>query len=214
MSRTNAIEPKRLREPLQNRCDPFGRLHAVAARGGMMGNRGGRFHTSERGLGKRRFATKRWICCVCDFRGRRRSVWGEGYTELFFLDEVTALAAGHRPCFECRSAEAKDFAACFGGPDVRAPKADAMDLILHRERMAGWNGEKQKTPIEALPAGAMVAFRNKAYAVASDSILEWSFSGYAAASLPRDILAELLTPPSTVNALRNGYRPRWHSSAG
>jgi hypothetical protein len=112
MSSGHAIEPK----PLPNRCDPFGRLHAVTERGSLMGYRGGRFHTSERGLGKRRYASKRWICCICDFKGRQRTVWGEGYTELFFLDEVTALAAGHRPCFECRSAEAKDFARRFGRP--------------------------------------------------------------------------------------------------
>ncbi len=179
----------------------------------MMGNRGGRFHTSERGLGKRRYASKRWICCVCDFKGRRRRVWGEGYTELFFLDEVTALAAGHRPCFECRSADAKDFAGRFGRPGDPAAKAGAIDLILHAERIAGRNSYRQHVTIGSLPAGAMIAFHGKAHAVASNSILEWSFSGYKPAVLPQDLRVELLTPASIVNALRNGYRPQWHSSA-
>jgi hypothetical protein len=209
MSSGHAIEPK----PLPNRCDPFGRLHAVPERGSMMGNRGGRFHASERGLGKRRYASKRWICCICNFKGRQRTVWGEGYTELFFLDEVTALAAGHRPCFECRSAEAKDFARRFGRPGGPAAKADAMDLILHAERIAGWNGARQQVAVGSLPAGAMIAFQGKAHAVASNAILRWSFSGYEPAVLPQGLQVELLTPASIVSALRNGYRSQWHSSA-
>ena len=88
--------------PLQNRVDPFGELHAVPERGGLMGNRGGRLHRDDRTLSGSRWKTKHWIICVCAFKGRRRDVWGNIYTELFFLDEPTALAAGHRPCFECR----------------------------------------------------------------------------------------------------------------
>ena len=113
--------------PLQNRVDPFGALHAVPARGALMGNRGGRFHLDDRALGKRRHASRRWICCVCEFRGRQRKVWGAGYTELFFLDEITALAAGHRPCFECRRADAMRFIAAFGAFDV-----DDMDSKIGR----------------------------------------------------------------------------------
>ena len=97
--------------PLQNRVDPFGELFATPARGTLfMGNRGGRIHTDERTLTTRRWASRQWICCVLDFKGRQRDVWGRYYTELFFLDEVTALAAGHRPCFECRRKDAEDFA--------------------------------------------------------------------------------------------------------
>ena len=72
-----------------------------------MGNRGGRFHTEDKKLTSRRWASRQWICCVLDFHDRHRDVWGDGYTELFFLDEVTALAAGHRPCFECRRKDAR-----------------------------------------------------------------------------------------------------------
>ena len=93
--------------PLQNRVNPFGELCAFSARGLFMGNRGGRFHTDAKTLTARRWASRQWICCVLDFKGRRRDVWGRFYTELFFLDEPTAFAAGHRPCFECRRKDAQ-----------------------------------------------------------------------------------------------------------
>ena len=83
--------------PLPNRVDPFGELFADAARGLFFGNRGGRFHRDDRTLGARRWVSRTWICCRLEFKGRHREVWGDGYTELFFLDEPTALAAGHRP---------------------------------------------------------------------------------------------------------------------
>src|SRR5436305_14029718 len=96
---------------LQNRVDPFGELIATQARGTLFGNRGGRFHRDDRTLGKRRWASRQWICCVLRFKERHREVWGRGYTELLFLDEVTSLAAGHGPCFACRRADAQPFAA-------------------------------------------------------------------------------------------------------
>src|SRR5437763_8223894 len=96
--------------PLQNRVDPFGELVVSPARGLFMGNRGGRFHTHAQTLTARRWVSRQWICCVLAFKGRHRDVWGRFYTELFFLDEPTALAAGHRPCFECRRRDAEVFA--------------------------------------------------------------------------------------------------------
>ena len=93
--------------PLQNRVTPTGEIIATTARGTMMGNRGGAFHTAAQTLTHRRWKTKAWICCVIEFKGRHRVVMSPNrYTELFFLDEATALAAGHRPCFECRRADA------------------------------------------------------------------------------------------------------------
>jgi len=92
--------------PLQNRVDPFGELFADRSRGLFLGNRGGRLHDDDRALGRRRWASRQWICCRLEFKDRHRKVWGKSYTELFFLDEVTALAAGHRPCFECRRNDA------------------------------------------------------------------------------------------------------------
>ena len=113
---------------LQNRVDPWGALHAVTQRGTMMGNRGGKIHRDDKTLGKRRWASHHWICCELHFRGRHREVMGPAYTELFFLDEVTALAAGHRPCWECRRADARAF---LGGE-----KVESFDRRLHEERFA------------------------------------------------------------------------------
>src|SRR5688572_33069560 len=125
--------------PLQNRVDPFGELLATSARGTLFGNRGGKFHRDDQTLSRRRYATRQWICCVLDFKGRQRDVWGRYYTELFFLDEVTALSAGHRPCFECRRRDAQAFARCwqraFGLP--APPRAADMDRVLHAERLDG-----------------------------------------------------------------------------
>src|SRR6266511_2726230 len=99
--------------PLQNRVDPFGSLIATPARGAWFGNRGGRFHRDDRTLGGRQWASRQWICCALSFKARRHQVWGPGFTDLFFLDEVTAFAAGHRPCFECRRKDAVAFAAAW-----------------------------------------------------------------------------------------------------
>src|SRR6202045_5444043 len=120
--------------PLQNRVNPFGALFAASARGSFFGNRGGRFHTDAKTLTARRWQSRQWICCVLDFKGRRRDVWGRFYTELFFLDEPTALAAGHRPCFECRRADAEAFRRAW--PSRVPPRAAEMDATLHSERLS------------------------------------------------------------------------------
>jgi hypothetical protein len=202
-------EPSR---PLQNRVDPFGELHAVAERGGLMGNRGGRLHRDDRTLGGSRWKNKHWLICVCEFKDRQRDVWGRYYTELFFLDEPTALAAGHRPCFECRRQAAKAFIAAFPG----APgKVDAMDEKLHHERVENRRKRLWRARLGDLPEGAMVARGGRAYAVRGDSLLPWSFAGYESpAPLAPDAVADVLTPPSTVAALKNGYRPLWAEALG
>lgn len=193
--------------PLQNRVDPFGELHATAYRGALMGNRGGRFHRDDKVLGARRHVSRRWIACVCAFRGRHRQVWSAGYTELFFLDEVTALAAGHRPCFECRRRDARRFAEAFGVKD-----ADAMDRVLDAERRVGRTKRLHRMPIDALPDGAMIARDGAAFALRGDSLLKWSFTGYAPPRpRPRGLTVDVLTPPSVCAALARGYAPltRW-----
>src|SRR4051812_42256843 len=144
--------------PLQNRVDPFGELIATPARGTLFGNRGGRFHRDDRTLGKRRSASRQWICCVLRFKGRHRKVWGRGYTELFFLDEVTALAAGHRPCFECRRADAKAFAQNWArAKSIPIPHAPEMDIVLQSERLDGRVKRTHEMRIADLPDGAMLA---------------------------------------------------------
>ena len=125
--------------PLPSRVNPGGDLFADCSRGLFLGNRGGRFHRDDRTLGRRRWVSRAWICCLLEFKARQREVWGRGYTELFFLDEPTALAAGHRPCFECRRRDALAFAAAVavGSGLASAPRAAEIDAVLHRERLEG-----------------------------------------------------------------------------
>jgi hypothetical protein len=202
--------------PLQNRVNPFGELIAVPARGTLFGNRGGRFHTDAKTLTKRRWASRQWICCVLDFKGRQRDVWGRYYTELFFLDEPTALAAGHRPCFECRRKEAEAFAEAWRIArklPVR-PYADEMDEVLHRERLDGRTKRVHRRAIDELPDGAFIASLGEAFAVRGAELLRWTPDGYSARKpRPRGIIADVLTPPSILSTLSEGYCPRWHMSA-
>jgi hypothetical protein len=193
--------------PLQNRVDPFGGFHAVTARGAMLGNRGGRLYRDDRTLTARRWTSKRWIVCRCEFKGRRREVWGPGYTHLFFLDEPTALAAGHRPCFECRREAAKAFLAAFPGAPAGV---DAMDEILHRERLDGKAKRLWRSRLADLPDGAMIVRDGLAHAIRSGTLVPWSFDGYGApVTVGTAVEVDVLTPPSTVAAISAGYRPDW-----
>ncbi len=203
---------------LQNRVTPEGEIVAVAARGDMMGNRGGAFHDRTRQLGRRRWASAQWICCVLAFKGRRRTVMQPGrYTELFFLDEATALAAGHRPCFECRRHDAIRFAELWArrlGADGRAA-AGEMDKVLHRERL-GAAGVKRTHVMDwgSLPCGTFVRLPDGPALLAGTQVLAWSPSGYSGARpRPRSGEVVVLTPPTTIGVLREGYRPGLHASA-
>jgi hypothetical protein len=199
--------------PLPNRVDPFGALFATSARGTLMGNRGGRLHDNQRKLSGRRWASKQWICCRLEFNDRHREVWGDSYTELFFLDEVTAFAAGHRPCFECRRRDAELFAALFAGKGKRAA-APAMDAGLHAERLAGKAKRLHRRPVDGLPDGAMLALDGETFALHGKQMLHWTADGYAGMR-PRlgETVVDVLTPPSILSVLSRGYRPLWHESA-
>ena len=198
--------------PLQNRVTPFGELVAVLARGTLKGNRGGRLHDAHRKLTARRWTSKQWICCKLEFNERHRTVWGDSYTELFFLDEVTAFAAGHRPCFECRRKDAERFATLFGN-GARARVAE-MDTLLHAERLDGKAKRLHRLKIAELPDGAMIARAGEAYALRGDQILRWTPQGYTERlPRPRSAPADVLTPPSTLAVLTRGYVPLWHPSA-
>jgi hypothetical protein len=202
--------------PLQNRVDPFGELQATPARGLFFGNRGGRFHTDAKTLTMRRWASRQWICCVLDFKGRRRDVWGRFYTELFFLDEPTALAAGHRPCFECRRKDAEAFAEAWRKAKhlPARPYADAMDLVLQDERLEGRKKRLHRRRIDTLPDAAFVVRDGEAFAVRGDGLLHWTPRGYDSRKpRPRGETIDVLTPPAILAVLANGYRPHWHSSA-
>ena len=200
--------------PLPNRVDPFGGLFATPTRGTLFGNRGGKFHRDDKTLGSRRWASRQWICCVLKFKGRQRNVWGRYYTELFFLDEVTAFAAGHRPCFECRRRDAERFAVLFSGKKQRA-SADAMDSVLHAERLDGKAKRTYRRSLDSLPDGAMVALDGEVFAVRDKHLLPWTPSGYSASKpRPRNLEVDVLTPPSILSVLGRGYAPLWHPSAG
>ena len=224
--------------PLQNRVTPFGELVATA-RGTMMGNRGGRLHDGKQKLTARRWTSKQWICCKLEFNNRHRKVWGDSYTELFFLDEVTAFAAGHRPCFECRRKDAEAFATLFPsaathpvhsrasgnpalGPRFRGDErigrgrasAAAMDKVLHAERLAGKTKRLHRSRIDMLPDGAMIVLDGEAFAVRGNQLLPWTPAGYGPPRLrPHGTEVEVLTPPAILAVLAAGYRPLWHPGA-
>lgn len=205
--------------PLPNRVDPFGNLFAASARSTLMGNRGGKFHTDGQRLTSRRWVSRQWICCVLEFHGRRRDVWGRYYTELFFLDEVTAFAAGHRPCFECRRKDAERFALLFAGADpksVRAHRVSArtMDDALHAERLDGKAKRLHRRKLDALPDAAMVLHEGEPWAVRGRQLLHWTPDGYDMARARLHALdIDVLTPPSILSVLARGYPPCWHPSA-
>lgn len=212
--------------PLQNRVNPFGEVVAIRERGLFMGNRGGCFHNADQSLTRARWTSRQWITCVLEFKNRRRKLMQPGlYTELFFLDEATALAAGHRPCFECRRADSLRFfdAVRAGVPGLVADGeqlyVDTVDRRLHDERVDARSKAKRTTTanLGELPGGAMVALPQHpmhAYLLIAGKLFPWSFGGYGPpiASNP-DSAVTVLTPATTLAALRAGYVPIVHPSA-
>jgi hypothetical protein len=201
--------------PLQNRVTPTGDIIATPHRGMFTGNRGIIHDPATKTL-TRRWASQAWLTCVCEFKGRRREVMGgRSWTELFFLDEATALAAGHRPCFFCRRDDAARFRAAWEeGNGARRVLARDIDAVLHRERLSG--GKKRLHPLPVslaeLPDGAMLQEGTESFLIVQGRALAWSPAGYRKApSAIED--AMLLTPPSTLRALLAGYRPLLHGSA-
>ena len=203
--------------PLQNRVTPTGDIVADSHRGMFTGNRGIIHDPATKTLLTKRWATPAWITCLCEFRGKRRKVMGtRSWTELFFLDEATAFAAGHRPCFFCRRDDANRFRAAWEqGNGVVDVLAREMDAVLHQERLD--RGKKRlhplPMPVEALPDGAMVRAADESYLIVRGRALQWSMAGYRSAENTPDGV-QLLTPPSTLRAFGAGYRPVLHPSAG
>ena len=202
--------------PLQNRVTPSGDIIATPHRGLFTGNRGIIHDPKTRTLLSKRWASPAWLTCVCEFRGRQRDVMGgRSWTELFFLDEATAFAAGHRPCFFCRRDDANRFRAAWEqGNGVTDMRAKEMDAVLHRERLE--RGKKRlhalPVPIAELPDGAMVQVGAESFLILQGRALLWSMAGYRTAdTVIKD--AMLLTPPSTLRTISAGYRPVLHGSA-
>lgn len=195
--------------PLQNRVAPNQSLHRTPARGTFMGNRGGRFHLDDQTLGKKKWATKAWISCVLDFNDRPpRPIMADGYTELFFLDEATALASGHRPCFQCRFKDATRFAELFSSGPKRAYVAE-MDKILHAERCA----TPEHHPPDTLPDGTMFEHLQKPFLKHKNTALRWSFDGYTDACPLPTAPVTVLTASCVRRVLSGGYAPVLHPSA-
>lgn len=202
--------------PLQNRVTPFGDIVATTARGTLMGNRGGRLHDTNKRLGKRRWVSAQWICCQLSFKNRHREIMSDkSYTELFFLDEATALGAGHRPCFECRRTDAVLFAdALSAGTKNRTRlKAAEIDQHLHSARLCA-DGTKRTyiADVKTLPAGVMIRANDQIVLIRSaKEHWLWSVTGYLPISRINGQV-EVLTPKSTVYAIHQGYRPSVHVS--
>ncbi len=205
--------------PKQNRVTPSGELIVTESRGTLMGNRGC-VHDDQQRI-RRAFAAKRWLICVLWFRGRRRTVMAPGrYTELFFLDEATAMAAGHRPCAECQHARYRLFREVWtaANPDVApsSPTADELDRVLHAERITPGGAKRTYHELlSKLPAGTMVVNEaDRPFLIFGRALVAWRPGGYGMAmQAPADAEFRVLTPKSIVRALSAGYRVAIHPSA-
>jgi hypothetical protein len=198
---------------LQNRVDPFGNLIKTSARGTLMGNRG-LLHNDKKEI-VRPFKLKAWITCKLEFKERKRKVMTPNlYTELFFLDEATAFAAGHRPCFECRREDYNRFKTFWlaGNPEYgfnEKTSIKEIDEIIHQERMANdFSKVTYKEKLQGLPDGAFIIFNDKAYLLKDSLMYLWTPFGYEKGiGLPSEKLLAVLTPKSVVNIFRAGYKP-------
>jgi len=201
--------------PLQNRVNPKGEIVFSSSRGKLMGNRGCLHDGAKRIVRPSKII--HWVTCALEYKGIRRSLMAEGnYTELFFLDEATALAAGHRPCATCRNEQYKEFTALWAtvhgaGMFDRV----AMDKTLHADRIgAGGSKVIYRELIDGLPNGTYIELDNEWHLVWDDKLLRWSFEGYQdAQARPTGTEVAVLTPRSVVSVLRAGYVPKLHPTA-
>ena len=205
--------------PRQNRVTPLGELIAHPARGLVYGNRGC-LHDAA-GRIRRNHAVRRWIACRLEFRGWQRGPMMQPgkFTELFFLDEATAFAAGHRPCALCRREDYDRFCAVWRELHPGQPRADAIDAQLHGERLAdGGRGRRlHAAAFPDLPDGTFVLRDDAPWLVLGGELRRWTPAGYEVrVSRPAAGRATLVTPPSLVVVLRTGWQgavPLLHPSA-
>ena len=202
--------------PRQNRVTPFSTLIATPDRGTLYGNRGC-LH-DDHGQIRRQFQSIRWLICLLEFKDRKHQIMKPGlYTELFFLDEATALATGHRPCAECQRDRFNLFREHWAkaNPEITSefrPLATAIDEILHEERI---QLRKDCTSLDGLPDGTFLTDDGlAAYLVLKGKLLRWAPGGYETVDTPKlNFQVTILTPASTVRALRLGYPVDIHPSA-
>jgi hypothetical protein len=205
--------------PRQNRVTPFGAIvrppDGSPARGDLFGNRGC-LHDAQGEIGKRRWRSRAWIACRLAFKGRRRRLMTPGrYTELFFLDEATSFAAGHRPCAECRWHDYQRFRQCW--PALLGRPVAELDAVLQGERVDRQGRQiRRRAALETLPDGSFVALEpaaETAYLKQGDALFPWSLDGYGAPTRwPTGRPVVLLTPPSLIAVIERGYRVALHAS--
>lgn len=205
--------------PLQNRVDPYGKLHAVPDRGAWIGNRGVLHDESKRIVAPWRL--KRWITCTLRFKDRHRVVFApRRWSELFFLDEATAFAAGHRPCAECRRDRFNEFRRAWLSANAdlledESSRIEEIDKVLHAERALRGGGKQTHTAqLHTLPSGTFVEYQHVPHLIWSGRLWPWTFSGYAAPITARATEVAVLTPKSIVRVFQSGLMlPQVHRSA-
>lgn len=205
--------------PYQNRVTPFGTLIADAARGLFTGNRG-RIHRAD-GTIRRVYEVRRWIMCRLDYpRPSHAVMTPDRYTHLFFLDEATALAAGHRPCAMCIHARYRQFVAVWRdatGHTAETIDAETIDRALHHERLTTDRHKRMHAAmIDDLPDGTICLLDDphRPLLIIGESLLAWTPGGYTArVDRPRSRSVAVLTPPTIVRMLARGYAPALHDSA-
>ena len=206
---------------LQNRVTPFGDIVAVLDRGTLMGNRG-ILHNNAKKLVRTHASRRDWMTCALSFKGWKQELMRPGsYTQLFFLDEATALAAGHRPCSTCRRAASNAFktawlAAGLAPPDQKLSVA-AIDTVMHQDRIDRSGRKRTYTARSSdLPAGTMIALHREpeaAWLVFNDHLVRWTAAGYSEVRSTSNEIVDVLTPASTVRVLAAGYPVDTHGSA-
>lgn len=205
---------------LQNRVDPWGKLNSVATRGAWLGNRG-ILHNEHKQI-TAQWRHKNWVTCQLGFENIQRKVFSAGnYSELFFLDEATAFAAGHRPCFACRRARYNEFKTLWCQVNLEATAAsavsiDQIDQQLHAERAAQGGGKVTFTAeFKDVPEGAFIELNGIAYLLWLERLQQWSPQGYTKSDLelaPSEVIT-VLTPASIVRLFQHDFKPQVHESA-
>ncbi|MFK0166132.1 hypothetical protein [Rhizobium sp. NPDC090279] len=199
--------------PLQNRVTPFGDIVAISQRGMFTGNRGIIHDPSTKTLLRKRWASKAWLICSCSYKGQHRDVMAaRSWTELFFLDEAIALAAGHRPCFLCRRIAAQHYRNCWASSHGETPpSAVRIDAVLHAERLELGRKRLHRVTqvLDRLPDGAVVARGDDAFTLRGGHAYRWTNEGYASPQILKSA-DWLLTPPSSLMVLQAGYVPTFH----
>ena len=200
--------------PLQNRVLPTGEISAIPARGTLTGNRG-IIHRDDKTLGTSRWSHHAWICCTLDWQGRKRPVMtGRNWTELFFLDEAAAFAAGHRPCGYCRRVAYRAFVDCWTKATGQKPSAKDMDKALHPARVTR-NREQVRfeAPLRDLPDGTMILANDAPALYLAGAVHPYTPDGYTAPIVAQtETVVTILSPKPTVKVLQAGYKPQIHPS--